>query len=216
MPSESKTCLICNTPLSFHEAQTSKLCGNPQCQWKHANLPRHQACAVCGRPLAPRELAAKVCAAPECQRSRFEERWREQWQRERQESEAHRAALKEQARQLREVAIFELDRRGHLVRSIQAARARIDGDGRWQLDDAVIRRFEPGAPEAPVGFALGFSPALPAGCFGAVRVSAEIAGHGRLSLRRHGYSLSTFHKSIWYASSPSTRLSDSVCRSVAL
>lgn len=57
-----------------------------------------------------------------------------------------------QARQLREVAIFELDRRGQLVRSIQAARARIDDDGHWQLDDAVIRRFEPGVPEAPVSF----------------------------------------------------------------
>lgn len=57
-----------------------------------------------------------------------------------------------QARQLREVAIFELDRRGQLVRSIQAARARIDAEGHWQLDDAVIRRFTPGSPEAPVDF----------------------------------------------------------------
>jgi lipopolysaccharide export system permease protein len=57
-----------------------------------------------------------------------------------------------QARQLREVAIFELDGDGQLVRSIQAARARIDGDGRWQLEDAVIRRFEPGAPDAPASF----------------------------------------------------------------
>jgi lipopolysaccharide export system permease protein len=57
-----------------------------------------------------------------------------------------------EARRLGGVAIFELDRRGRLVRSIQAASARIDGDGRWQLDDAVIRRFEPGAPEAPVSF----------------------------------------------------------------
>ena len=55
-----------------------------------------------------------------------------------------------QAGQLHDVAIFELDRRGQLVRSIQAARARIDGEGRWQLDDAVIRRFEPGVPDAPV------------------------------------------------------------------
>jgi lipopolysaccharide export system permease protein len=57
-----------------------------------------------------------------------------------------------EARQLRGVAIFELDRRGRLVRSIQAPSARIDEAGRWQLDDAVIRRFEPGAPEAPVSF----------------------------------------------------------------
>jgi len=57
-----------------------------------------------------------------------------------------------QARQLHEVAIYELDPDGRLVRSIQAARARIAGDGSWQLDDAVIRRFQPGAPEAPVEF----------------------------------------------------------------
>lgn len=56
------------------------------------------------------------------------------------------------ARELRHVGIFELDRRGRLVRSIQAARASIDGDGRWQLDDAVIRSFVPGAPDAPVSF----------------------------------------------------------------
>lgn len=54
-----------------------------------------------------------------------------------------------QQRQLRDVAIFELDGRGRLVRSIRAARARIDGEGRWQLDEAVIRRFEPGAPDVP-------------------------------------------------------------------
>jgi lipopolysaccharide export system permease protein len=56
-----------------------------------------------------------------------------------------------EARQLRQVAIFELDGRGRLVRSIQAARARVE-DGRWQLDDAVIRRFVPGEPEAPASF----------------------------------------------------------------
>jgi lipopolysaccharide export system permease protein len=58
-----------------------------------------------------------------------------------------------QARELRHVTIFELDGRGQLVRSIQAARARVDGDGRWQLDDAVIRGFVPGQPEAAASFA---------------------------------------------------------------
>ena len=57
-----------------------------------------------------------------------------------------------EAREVRNVAIFELDARGQLVRSIQAARAQIDRSGRWDLEDAVIRRFEPGAPEAPVSF----------------------------------------------------------------
>jgi lipopolysaccharide export system permease protein len=53
------------------------------------------------------------------------------------------------SRVLRDVAIFELDGRGRLQRSIQAERARIDADGRWQLSDAVIRGFDPDRPEAP-------------------------------------------------------------------
>ncbi|MCL4683292.1 LptF/LptG family permease [Myxococcota bacterium] len=57
-----------------------------------------------------------------------------------------------EARELRQVAIFQLDARGRLRRSIHAASARIDGEGRWQLTDAVIRRFQPGDPEAPVAF----------------------------------------------------------------
>jgi lipopolysaccharide export system permease protein len=57
-----------------------------------------------------------------------------------------------EARELHDVAIFELDDRGRLVRSIQAGDARIDGEGRWQLRDAVIRRFEPGVPDAEVRF----------------------------------------------------------------
>src|SRR5262245_52917806 len=46
-------------------------------------------------------------------------------------------------RLLRDVAIFELDRRGRLVRSIQAAQATIGADGRWALVDAVLRDFDP-------------------------------------------------------------------------
>lgn len=57
-----------------------------------------------------------------------------------------------QRQELRRVAIFQLDARGRLQRSIQAARARIDPEGRWQLEDAVIRRFTPDAPEAPADF----------------------------------------------------------------
>jgi lipopolysaccharide export system permease protein len=57
-----------------------------------------------------------------------------------------------EAREFRQVAIFELDARGRLLKSIHAASARIDVDGRWQLADAVIRRFRPGDPEAPVAF----------------------------------------------------------------
>ncbi len=57
-----------------------------------------------------------------------------------------------QARELRDVAIFQLDARGRLLRSIHAASASVDADGHWQLADAVIRRFEPGSPEAPIAF----------------------------------------------------------------
>jgi lipopolysaccharide export system permease protein len=56
------------------------------------------------------------------------------------------------ARELREVAIFELDGKGRLVRSIQAARARIGVDGRWDLGDAVIRGFDPERPAAPISY----------------------------------------------------------------
>lgn len=51
-------------------------------------------------------------------------------------------------RVLREVAIFELDESGRLVRSIRAAQATIGADGRWQLSDAVLRSFDPSDPAA--------------------------------------------------------------------
>lgn len=47
---------------------------------------------------------------------------------------------------LRGVAIFELDPRGRLRRSIQAAQATIGADGRWRLTDAVLRDFDPNDP----------------------------------------------------------------------
>jgi len=56
------------------------------------------------------------------------------------------------ARVLHGVAIFELNERGRLLRSIQAARATIGADGRWQLADAVLRDFDPGDPIAPPVF----------------------------------------------------------------
>lgn len=52
------------------------------------------------------------------------------------------------ARLLRGVAIFELNERGRLLRSIQAAQATIGADGRWQLADAVFRDFDPSDPTA--------------------------------------------------------------------
>lgn len=56
-------------------------------------------------------------------------------------------------RVLRDVAIFVLDDRGRLVRSIQAKQATIRANGHWDLADAVLRDFEPGAPAAPPRYA---------------------------------------------------------------
>lgn len=47
------------------------------------------------------------------------------------------------ARTLLDVAIFELDDRGRLLRTIQAARATVGSEGRWRLADAVVRSFDP-------------------------------------------------------------------------
>jgi len=52
-------------------------------------------------------------------------------------------------RVLRDVAVFDLDDRGRLVRSIRAAQATIGADGRWRLTDAVLRSFEPDDASAP-------------------------------------------------------------------
>jgi lipopolysaccharide export system permease protein len=57
-----------------------------------------------------------------------------------------------ETRVLRDVAIYQLDERGRLERSIEAARAHIEADGRWQLADAVIRDFDPDEPSAPIGY----------------------------------------------------------------
>jgi hypothetical protein len=91
----ANSCLICNAPLSFHQALTGNLCGKQECRWKQLTLPKQPACAVCGRPLSLHELAAKVCVAPNCQLAFFGEQARER-QRLRLE------ALNEQALKLRD------------------------------------------------------------------------------------------------------------------
>jgi len=55
-------------------------------------------------------------------------------------------------RVLRDVAIFDLDADGRLVRSIRAARATVGADGHWQLTDAVLRGFDPDDLAAPVRY----------------------------------------------------------------
>src|SRR5262249_32022567 len=81
---QAKTCLICNAPLSFHQALTSKFCGKEECRRKQLALPKQPACAVCGRQLSPQESAAQVCSGLKCQATFFGERrlererqWRE-------------------------------------------------------------------------------------------------------------------------------------------
>jgi LPS export ABC transporter permease LptG len=54
--------------------------------------------------------------------------------------------------ELHDVEVYELNDRGRLVRSIEAARVEIDADGTWRLSDAVIRRFDPDHPAAPAGY----------------------------------------------------------------
>ena len=56
------------------------------------------------------------------------------------------------AHRLHEIAVFELDERGRLVRSIEAATAEISADGSWQLSDAVIRSFDPDQPAKPATY----------------------------------------------------------------
>jgi lipopolysaccharide export system permease protein len=53
------------------------------------------------------------------------------------------------ARALLDVAIFELDDRGRLLRTVQAARATVGEGGRWHLTGAVIRGFDPDDVSAP-------------------------------------------------------------------
>jgi hypothetical protein len=63
------TCLMCDAPLSAALARSGKRCCPGECEWRYALLRRQdKVCAVCGRPLAERELSARVCAAPECRR----------------------------------------------------------------------------------------------------------------------------------------------------
>ncbi|MDJ0865344.1 MAG: LptF/LptG family permease [Myxococcota bacterium] len=56
------------------------------------------------------------------------------------------------AGRLEDFAVYELDARGRLRRTIQARRAESRPEGGWRLVDAVIRRFDPDAPEVPPSY----------------------------------------------------------------
>jgi lipopolysaccharide export system permease protein len=52
------------------------------------------------------------------------------------------------SRTLQRVSVYERNREGHLVHSIEAESARISPDNRWHLQNAIIRRFDPSDPAA--------------------------------------------------------------------
>ena len=56
------------------------------------------------------------------------------------------------ARALLDLAIFELDDRGRLLRTVHAARATVEAGGRWHLTDAVLRKFDPDDASAPAKY----------------------------------------------------------------
>lgn len=101
MPTGTQQCLICNAPLSFHQARTGKLCDRGECHWRYSLLQQqHKLCKVCGRPLSDRELPAQVCAALDCQHAAIAEVARHK----RERNEACYEALRKQALELRNQA----------------------------------------------------------------------------------------------------------------
>jgi lipopolysaccharide export system permease protein len=56
------------------------------------------------------------------------------------------------AQALLDIAIFEMDDRGRLLRTIQAARATVGQGGRWHLANAVMRGFDPEDASTPSTF----------------------------------------------------------------
>lgn len=53
---------------------------------------------------------------------------------------------------LQRVSVFELDERGRLLRSIHAQSAQIVDAGRWNLENATVRHFDPEAPASAPAF----------------------------------------------------------------
>ena len=53
-----------------------------------------------------------------------------------------------ETRTLRGVRIYELGPRGQLVRSIEAAKATIEGENRWRFEAPTVRSFDPDRPES--------------------------------------------------------------------
>src|SRR5829696_3747164 len=98
MPPTPTTCVICQAPLPPHRAPAAHVCGTPRCRQAYDRLPKDRLCTACGRPLEPRQLADRVCAAPACQQAVAADRMRARAERERRAAEFRR----EEARALRD------------------------------------------------------------------------------------------------------------------
>jgi hypothetical protein len=91
-------CLICNAPLPFHQARTSKLCGRAACELRYSLLRKqNKLCKNCGRPLSMQEQPFGMCATPPCQRAMVMDRARQ----EREQREQWYQAVRDQAARLR-------------------------------------------------------------------------------------------------------------------
>jgi hypothetical protein len=65
----SKTCVICDAPLSLAlDGRSERVCRRVECQWTYRSTPKHRACHVCGRPLETRQIPNRVCADSDCVR----------------------------------------------------------------------------------------------------------------------------------------------------
>ncbi|MCB1771737.1 MAG: hypothetical protein KDJ31_18875 [Candidatus Competibacteraceae bacterium] len=94
----ASACLICHTPLPFHQARKSQLCGRAECEWRYSLLQQQdKVCKICGRPLSIREQLFGVCANAACQHAMVADRARQ----EREQREKWYQAVREQAARLR-------------------------------------------------------------------------------------------------------------------
>lgn len=92
MATQHPACVICHTPLQFHEANKGLLCTRPMCGWQYARLTAKQKCVNCARPLTAGRMASGVCEADECQWSVTRARCKEA-DRQRQVAEDRKKAL---------------------------------------------------------------------------------------------------------------------------
>ena len=95
------------------------------------------------------------------------------------------------ARTLQGISIYERDRAGHLLRSIEAETAQIGEDQLWRLQDATIRTFDLGDPTAAPETVLQAETVLELGQTGELALlGADAANLSLLRLREYIAALS--------------------------